>query len=258
MLPSSGLPPAEVVCQPWQLTGPRQRARPRQRAHGRRTVAILHDSARLGRYLGVYRRTAPRPGRAGRDRTPRAPPVARPCHAIRPDLRVPRHRCGARDGDRVPRRGRRSVGAELVVTTSPYDRRNLAAVAASGARSRSGTCSSSSRKLARDHPVGGRCRRWRHPREARARDPGRHGRRRRDASTAGPGPPAQSLGPEIVAAIDATLAGASCRAGPGRGAGPGRAGLRRRGHGRSLFSPNTPGLLGDGLPTRVSRRWGSR
>ena len=72
----------------------------------------------------------------------------------------------------------------------------------------------------------------------------------------GAGVTSASLGPEIVAAIDAALAGVSAGRGQVMALGlvvPGFVDADRR---RSLFSPNTPGLLGDGLPTRVSREIG--
>ena len=62
-----------------------------------------------------------------------------------------------------------------------------------------------------------------------------------------------TLAPAIVAAIDATLERASASRDQVTALGlvvPGFVDVERR---QSLFSPNTPGLLGDELPTRLSR-----
>jgi hypothetical protein len=91
-------------------------------------IAVLHDSARLGRYMGVF--DAPRrvlDGIASIERRElrRSRAAATPSGPTFgfPDADAARAMAGRLLEEAV------AAGAELIVTTSPYDRRNLAAVA---------------------------------------------------------------------------------------------------------------------------------
>ena len=72
----------------------------------------------------------------------------------------------------------------------------------------------------------------------------------------GAGATSQTLGPEIVAAVDAVLAGASAARDQVMALGLVVPGFVDADRTRSLFSPNTPGLLGGDLPTRLSQEMG--
>ena len=92
------------------------------------TRATLHDSARLGRYLGVYdapRRVLDGLGRFERRELSRSRAAATPSG---PTFGFPDAEATQAMADRVLDEVR-SIGAELIVTTSVYDRRNLVAVA---------------------------------------------------------------------------------------------------------------------------------
>ena len=98
------------------------------RTPGTVTRVALHDSARLGRYLGVY--DAPRrvlDGMSGlqRHELRRSRETATPSG---PTFGFPDAEAAQAMAERVLDEVV-SVGAELIVTTSPYDRRNLTAAA---------------------------------------------------------------------------------------------------------------------------------
>lgn len=91
-------------------------------------IAVLHDSARLGRYLGVFdapRRVLDGIARVERRELRRSRARATPSGPTFgfPDAEAARAMAGRLLDEAV------AAGAELIVTTSPYDRRNLAAVA---------------------------------------------------------------------------------------------------------------------------------